>query len=202
MTVPELRKVCKRGGLPHAGKKIEILERLVKSYALVSTTSNINTANTSATASINELSVIANPSSFVKKSFKKKVNLNDTESDEDSESDDELRVEPVFKTLRRVFKFKRFRNGQEWAIRRVLDGKNTLLVLPTGGGKSLTYQLPAAMLPGLTLVVSPLLSLMEDQILHLPLGLPGAALTSYTTKVETAAILRDLQSRNLKILFV
>ncbi|KAG5189262.1 hypothetical protein JKP88DRAFT_135934, partial [Tribonema minus] len=66
--------------------------------------------------------------------------------------------------LRRVFGHGAFREGQLWAIERVLAGRSTLLVQATGAGKSLAYQLPALLLPGLTVVVSPLVSLMEDQV--------------------------------------
>ena len=66
-------------------------------------------------------------------------------------------------TLKKTFGLKQLREGQEGVIRRVLDGKNTLAVMPTGAGKSLCYQLPAMLLKGRTLVVSPLIALMKDQ---------------------------------------
>jgi ATP-dependent DNA helicase RecQ len=66
--------------------------------------------------------------------------------------------------LRQHFGFDSFRLGQEEAIRRVLAGHHSLLVMPTGAGKSLVYQLPALLLPGLTLVISPLIALMKDQV--------------------------------------
>ena len=62
------------------------------------------------------------------------------------------------------FGFERFRPGQREVIERLFQGQHTLAVLPTGSGKSLCYQLPAQMLPGLTLVVSPLIALMQDQV--------------------------------------
>ncbi|HEU4562375.1 MAG TPA: ATP-dependent DNA helicase RecQ [Longimicrobium sp.] len=65
--------------------------------------------------------------------------------------------------LRSEFSFDEFRPGQEDAIRTVMDGRDALVVMPTGAGKSLTYQLPALLLPGLTVVVSPLIALMKDQ---------------------------------------
>jgi ATP-dependent DNA helicase RecQ len=65
--------------------------------------------------------------------------------------------------LRREFGLRHFRPGQEEVIRAVLDHRDTLAVLPTGGGKSLTYQLPSLLLPGLTVVVSPLIALIRDQ---------------------------------------
>src|SRR5829696_608328 len=66
--------------------------------------------------------------------------------------------------LRQVFGFDGFREGQEAVVSRLLDGKSVLAIFPTGAGKSLCYQLPALMLDGLTLVISPLIALMKDQI--------------------------------------
>jgi hypothetical protein len=68
-----------------------------------------------------------------------------------------------------------------WAIQRCLDGHSSLLVMPTGAGKSLCYMLPALALPGLTLVVSPLIALMQDQQRKLPFGLTGACLSGSLT---------------------
>ena len=66
--------------------------------------------------------------------------------------------------LHSVFGFNEFRPGQEEIVRAVLAGENVLTVMPTGSGKSLCYQLPAIVRPGLTLVVSPLIALMRDQV--------------------------------------
>lgn len=70
--------------------------------------------------------------------------------------------------------------GQQEAVSNVLRGKSTLLILPTGAGKSLCYQLPSLFLPGLTLVITPLISLMFDQLAHLPPSLPGTYLHNST----------------------
>src|SRR5438105_12887219 len=67
-------------------------------------------------------------------------------------------------SLRRHFGYERFYSGQEEVIARVMDGKDTLAILATGAGKSLCYQLPALLLPGTTVVVSPLIALMKDQL--------------------------------------
>ncbi|MCB9080064.1 MAG: DEAD/DEAH box helicase, partial [Anaerolineaceae bacterium] len=66
--------------------------------------------------------------------------------------------------LTKYFGFESFRPGQEETIQRLLNGQHTLLVMPTGSGKSLAYQLPALLQPHLTLVISPLIALMQDQV--------------------------------------
>src|ERR1044072_9242262 len=68
------------------------------------------------------------------------------------------------RTLRETFGLAKLRPGQAEVIRSVLEGHNTLAIMPTGAGKSLCYQLPALHLPGMTVVVSPLISLMKDQV--------------------------------------
>ena len=77
---------------------------------------------------------------------------------------EELPISSLRRNLRRKFGFKTLREGQEEVIRSVMAGKDTLAIMPTGAGKSLCYQLPGSELPGTTVVVSPLLSLMKDQV--------------------------------------
>src|SRR3954468_16137417 len=77
--------------------------------------------------------------------------------------------------LREVFGFPGFRPGQERAVRAALEGQDVLVVMPTGAGKSLCYQLPALVREDLTIVVSPLVSLMQDQVDALERRVPGAA---------------------------
>lgn len=89
-------------------------------------------------------------------------------------------------TLSNVFGLDDFRPGQEEVVRSVLDGRDTLAIMPTGAGKSLCYQLPAVMLPGMTIIVSPLIALMKDQCDKLiDLGLPASQLNSAQTTQES-----------------
>jgi ATP-dependent DNA helicase Q4 len=81
-----------------------------------------------------------------------------------------------------------FRPGQLAVVTRVLRGEPTLAILPTGSGKSLCYQLPALLLEGLTLVVSPLVALMEDQLRCLPRCLPGGMLSAGSAYGDTAEV--------------
>jgi ATP-dependent DNA helicase RecQ len=90
------------------------------------------------------------------------------------------------RTLKRVFGLDEFRPGQEEVIRSAMEGRNTLAIMPTGAGKSLCYQLPALHLPGMTLVVSPLISLMKDQVDKLDgLGLDASQVNSTLTARES-----------------
>ena len=105
--------------------------------------------------------------------------------------------------LRRYFGFSSFREPQEEIIRDVLAGRDVLVVLPTGGGKSLCYQLPALLSEGLTLVVSPLIALMKDQVDVLRArGAPVAVFHSLQTAAERAETLERLRSGNCRLLYV
>ena len=108
----------------------------------------------------------------------------------------------LLEVLRLAFGHAAFRPGQLEVIARVLRGGSSLALLPTGAGKSLTYQLPALLFPGLTLVVSPLLALMADQIRGLPPALPGAALRSDQSNAALFATLDRMRAGELKVLFV
>eukprot|EP00536_Pseudo-nitzschia_multiseries_P005577 jgi/Psemu1/190921/e_gw1.107.107.1 len=105
-------------------------------------------------------------------------------------------------SLRDIFGHTSFRTGQEWAIQRCLDEKTSLLVAPTGFGKSLCYALPAALMDGVCIVVSPLISLIQDQLRSLPPRIPAATLSGSVSASKTAAILDDIVRKRLKILFV
>src|SRR6056300_2085157 len=91
--------------------------------------------------------------------------------------------------LRDVFGFDGFRSGQGEIVDAVLNGSDVLAIMPTGGGKSLCYQLPALTRDGVTLVISPLIALMRDQVRGLQSqGINAGALTSGNTAEETDAV--------------
>jgi ATP-dependent DNA helicase RecQ len=113
-----------------------------------------------------------------------------------------IRRNAIAKLLRSVFGVERLRAGQQDVIDSVLDGKDTLAIMPTGSGKSLCYQLPANILPGATIVVSPLISLMKDQLekLH-DLGIHAAQLNSSLSPDEERDALDGIRSRRHEIVF-
>jgi ATP-dependent DNA helicase RecQ len=105
--------------------------------------------------------------------------------------------------LRRHFGHEEFRPGQEAAISRLLPGRSVLALFPTGAGKSLCYQLPALLLDGLALVVSPLIALMKDQVESLRArGIAAARLDSTLSREETEAVHREMESGGLRLLYV
>jgi ATP-dependent DNA helicase RecQ len=96
-----------------------------------------------------------------------------------------------------------FRFGQEQAIRSVLEGKNTVVVMPTGGGKSLIYQLPALILDGVTIVVSPLIALMKDQVDQLEhIGVPATFINSSLSPIETNQRITAIQNNTYKLVYI
>ncbi|MFM8675090.1 MAG: DNA helicase RecQ [Vulcanococcus sp.] len=105
--------------------------------------------------------------------------------------------------LQQVFGYRAFRGPQGAIVRHVLEGGSGLVLMPTGGGKSLCYQVPALCLPGLTLVISPLIALMQDQVAALQqAGVAAAALHSALEPAEANAVWEQLQQRSLKLLYV
>ena len=105
--------------------------------------------------------------------------------------------------LASVFGFQSFRPGQAEIVAAVAAGQNTLAIMPTGGGKSLCYQLPALCRDGLTVVISPLIALMRDQVRALrEAGVTAGALTSGNTEEETDAVFRALDACELKLLYM
>lgn len=105
--------------------------------------------------------------------------------------------------LERVFGYPDFRGRQAEAVRAILEGRDVLVLMPTGGGKSLCFQVPALVLPGLTIVVSPLISLMKDQVDALVTrGVPAALLNSTLSTTEAQVVLARLRHRELRLLYV
>jgi len=105
--------------------------------------------------------------------------------------------------LRDVFGFDSFRPGQEEIVSAVAAGQDTLAIMPTGGGKSLCFQLPALMRPGVTLVISPLIALMRDQVRGLrEAGVEAHALTSGNTPDETDSLWQAAEDNRLKLLYL
>ena len=111
-------------------------------------------------------------------------------------------MDKKLEVLSRYFGYTQFRGAQEELIDAVLSGRDVLGVMPTGGGKSLCYQIPALLLPGITLVISPLISLMQDQVLTLKsVGVPAAYLNSSLSLEQQSLVLRNLRQGRYKILY-
>ncbi|WP_312954774.1 RecQ family ATP-dependent DNA helicase [Pseudomonas songnenensis] len=109
----------------------------------------------------------------------------------------------IEQTLRQTFGYDGFRAGQEQAIRAVVAGRSAAAIFPTGSGKSLCYQLPALLLPHLTLVVSPLLALMQDQLAFLHRhGIAAASIDSAQSREQTSQTMARAKSGELKILMI
>jgi ATP-dependent DNA helicase RecQ len=107
------------------------------------------------------------------------------------------------RTLRQQFGLERFRPGQREVIERVLDGRDVLCVMPTGGGKSLCYQLPALLLPGVTLVISPLIALMKDQVDVLKeRGLSATLINSTLDPAEQRARMTEVEAGRHRLVYV
>jgi ATP-dependent DNA helicase RecQ len=122
---------------------------------------------------------------------------------EEGNEDAERRYAEVSEAVRRTYGFESLRPLQDQAIRAALEGRDALVVLPTGGGKSLCFQAPALVQPGLVVVVSPLISLMKDQVDGLRSnGVPAAMLASTQTVEERREVYQDLESGRLDLLYI
>lgn len=105
--------------------------------------------------------------------------------------------------LHKYFGYSNFRHNQEAIIKSVLAGKDSVVLMPTGGGKSICYQLPALMMDGLTVVVSPLIALMKDQVDSLRQnGVAAAYLNSTLSASQQSEIMRMLQLKRIKLLYI
>ncbi|KAL3786862.1 hypothetical protein HJC23_013783 [Cyclotella cryptica] len=260
LTVPELRIEAKKRGLNPAGKKDQLLTRLlIWTRDEIADSVELDTSQDAAV--MNNLLTSSNAESFKQDSMEEHDNCTDYDnsecldivdvpeassiaqapdmtamielSDDSSGSyDDDSEVEhfscdeydvistslnstagnPAYKgidaestlheVLEHYFGYTDFREGQEWAIRRCLSHERTLLVAPTGQGKSLCYALPAALMDGVCLVVSPLISLMQDQLRQLPPKIPAATLSGSMTAAQMALIIDDILRGRYKLLFV
>ena len=107
------------------------------------------------------------------------------------------------RVLKDVFGFDSFRPGQEAAMETLLAGRHVLTVMPTGSGKSLCFQVPALALGGLTVVVSPLVALMQDQVAALRLaGVAADAINSANTRGENVAAWRRVAAGETRLLYM
>jgi ATP-dependent DNA helicase RecQ len=112
-------------------------------------------------------------------------------------------IDDAREVLHARFGYPAFRPGQERAVQAVLERRDTLVILPTGGGKSLCFQVPALMLPGLTVVISPLISLMKDQVDALTArNLPATFINSSLSGAEVANRLARAERGEVKLLYV
>ena len=109
----------------------------------------------------------------------------------------------VHEVLRTVFGFESFRQNQETIIRQVLNGKDVFAVMPTGGGKSLCYQLPALLMQGTAIVISPLISLMKDQVdAAVENGISAVFMNSSLDQREISDVYRRLKEKQVKLLYI
>jgi ATP-dependent DNA helicase RecQ len=115
----------------------------------------------------------------------------------------ELSQSQLLDALKHQFGYQTFRQGQEEIIQSLLQGRDSLVLMPTGGGKSMCYQLPATLLAGVTIVVSPLIALMKDQVDSLTLqGIPAAFVNSSLEQATINDIFQRLAQGEIKLLYV
>lgn len=105
--------------------------------------------------------------------------------------------------LHKYYGYKNFKNHQKEVIESILSGRDTLAIMPTGGGKSICYQIPAVIFKGITVVISPLISLMKDQVDNISeLGIKASYINSSISRQEILSIFSDLRNGEVKILYV
>ena len=111
--------------------------------------------------------------------------------------------EEKYEVLKKYFGYDNYRNGQEFLIDAVLDGRDVLGIMPTGAGKSICYQIPAVMLPGVTIVISPLISLMTDQVQALNQnGIRAAYVNSSLSEAQISKVLHRAAQGEYRIIYV
>lgn len=112
-------------------------------------------------------------------------------------------LQQALQLLKRFYGYNEFRPGQEKIILSLLGGKDTVAIMPTGAGKSICFQIPALLLPGVTLVISPLISLMKDQVDALNIqGIPATYINSSLTSAELSRRLYDIGSNHYKLIYI
>ena len=105
--------------------------------------------------------------------------------------------------LKKYYGYNSFRGGQEKVIDSIMSGNDTFVIMPTGAGKSICYQIPAMLLPGITIVISPLISLMKDQVDSLKdIGLPASFINSSITPKEAIKRVQEAKDGKIKILYI
>ena len=123
--------------------------------------------------------------------------------DEDANPDTSAQIHDAREALRRHFGFREFLDGQEPVIASIVGGRDTMVIMPTGGGKSLCYQLPAMVMDGVTIVVSPLIALMKDQVDALERrGIPAALINSSLSLAEQRERLAGIAAGRYKLVYV
>lgn len=124
-------------------------------------------------------------------------------SSQDMAHTDVISEQTPLEALQRYFGFDQFRPGQERVVEEIVNGKDVVVIMPTGSGKSLCYQLPALLLPGATLVVSPLIALMKDQVDALRArGLPATFINSSINEGEQRRRIEGVQNGEFKLIYV
>ncbi len=112
-------------------------------------------------------------------------------------------IENARELLQKYFGYDSFREGQETVIKYVMEHKSSLCVMPTGGGKSLCYQIPSLLLDGTTIVVSPLISLMKDQVdALLQAGIPATFINSTLTATEVRETMEEVVNGQYRLLYI
>jgi ATP-dependent DNA helicase Q4 len=137
----------------------------------------------------------------------KKLNPNKQQQEDKSEflTEQEMKKledDILLKVLEENFGFKEFLPGQLQCIKNLLNWKNTLVVVPPAGGKSLLYQLPALVFDGLTIVICPYLTLITEQLSALPSCLSGASLSSFTKQTQRNEIFEAIREKKINVLFI